>query len=97
VILAIETATPRGSVALVEDGTVVGETYLPAGRQASETILVAVGGLVDGCGAGPAGISCVAVSAGPGSFTGLRVGRAAASSLSSSIRLIPIVILPSLV
>ncbi len=44
-ILAIETATPYGSVALVDRGAVLRETILPPGRQASETILSAVSGL----------------------------------------------------
>ncbi len=77
-ILAIETATPHGSVALVENGVIAAETVLPAGRQGSETLITAVAGLLDARGVAPAGISCVAVSAGPGSFTGLRVGMAAA-------------------
>jgi tRNA threonylcarbamoyladenosine biosynthesis protein TsaB len=78
VILALETATPYGSVALVSGGRVVRETVLPSGRQPSETLLSAVSGLLAECGAAPAEITCVAVSAGPGSFTGLRVGMAAA-------------------
>ncbi|MGE5248097.1 MAG: tRNA (adenosine(37)-N6)-threonylcarbamoyltransferase complex dimerization subunit type 1 TsaB [Verrucomicrobiota bacterium] len=94
-ILAIETATPQASVALVEDGAVVGETFLPAGRQASETILSAVGGLVGGRGAGPARVSCVAVSAGPGSFTGLRVGMAAAKGFCYGWG-VPMVTVPTL-
>jgi tRNA threonylcarbamoyladenosine biosynthesis protein TsaB len=78
VILAIESATPQTSVALVCGGQVAGETVLPSGRQPSETILSAVSGLLAGCGVAHADVSCVAVSAGPGSFTGLRVGMAAA-------------------
>jgi tRNA threonylcarbamoyladenosine biosynthesis protein TsaB len=82
VILAIETATPHGSVALVSDGAILGETGFPSGRQASETVLSAVSGLLAGCGVAPSGVSCVAVSAGPGSFTGLRVGMASAKGFS---------------
>lgn len=77
-ILAIETATPHGSVALVSGGAVAAEIFLPPGRQGSETLIAAVSGLLDGRGIAASGISCVAVSAGPGSFTGLRVGMAAA-------------------
>ncbi len=80
-ILAIETATPHGSVALVSGGSVLSETVLPRGRQASGTILSAVLDLLRETGRGPGEVTHVAVSAGPGSFTGLRVGMAAAKGL----------------
>ncbi|MEW6719449.1 MAG: tRNA (adenosine(37)-N6)-threonylcarbamoyltransferase complex dimerization subunit type 1 TsaB [Thermodesulfobacteriota bacterium] len=95
-ILAIETATPHGSVALVEGGAVAAESFLPEGRQASETVLSAVSALLETRGiAAPAGISCVAVSAGPGSFTGLRVGMAAAKGYGFGWGL-PIALVPTL-
>lgn len=77
-ILAIESATSRGSVALVSGGTVLCEHRLPAGLQPSESYLSAVDRLFSGSGTGPEQVGHVAVSAGPGSFTGLRVGMAAA-------------------
>ncbi len=89
-ILAIETATPHGSVALVSGGTVVGETVLPAGRQLSATLLPAVRELTGGR---PA--SRVAVSAGPGSFTGLRVGMAAAKGFCFGWG-VPLLLVPTL-
>jgi len=95
VILAIETATPHGSVALVEGGVVAAETVLPPGRQGSETLITAVSGLLDARGVGPSGISCVAVSAGPGSFTGLRVGMAAAKGYCFGWKL-PMALVPTL-
>jgi tRNA threonylcarbamoyladenosine biosynthesis protein TsaB len=78
VILAVESATPRGSVALASRGAILAERFLPPGRQASGEYLSAVEGLFADAGARPVDVSCVAVSAGPGSFTGLRVGMAAA-------------------
>lgn len=80
-ILAIESATPHGSVALVSGEAVLGEALLPRERRVSETCLQAIDGLLAECGATPEGITHVAVSAGPGSFTGLRVGMAAAKGL----------------
>jgi len=77
-ILAIESATPRGSVALVRGGTVLCERSLPHGLQPSESYLSEVDRLFPESGTGPEQIGHVAVSAGPGSFTGLRVGMAAA-------------------
>jgi tRNA threonylcarbamoyladenosine biosynthesis protein TsaB len=95
VILALETATPYGSVALVAGGAVVRETALPAGRQASETVLSAVSDLFGDCGVPPGKVACVAVSAGPGSFTGLRVGMAAAKGFCFGWDL-PLVLVPTL-
>jgi tRNA threonylcarbamoyladenosine biosynthesis protein TsaB len=94
-ILAIESATPHGSVALVDRGAVLRETILPPGRQASETILSAVSGLFPPGGPSPREVECIAVSAGPGSFTGLRVGMAAAKGLCFGWG-VPIVRVPTL-
>jgi len=94
-ILAIETATPRCSVALVDEGIVLAETALPEGMQASETLLSGVSELFKSRGATPAALSCVAVSAGPGSFTGLRVGMAYAKGYCFGLNL-PVIPVPTL-
>lgn len=94
-ILAIETATPHGSAALVSGDLVRAEAELPPGRQASGTILSAVDELLRKTGTGPGDVGHVAVSAGPGSFTGLRVGMAAAKGFCFGWR-IPIVPVPTL-
>jgi tRNA threonylcarbamoyladenosine biosynthesis protein TsaB len=94
-ILAIESATPCGSVALVDGGVVVRETFLPPGRQASGTLGSAIEGLFPQGGPSPRGVACVAVSAGPGSFTGLRVGMSAAKGLCLGWG-VPIVLVPTL-
>lgn len=94
-ILAVETATPYGSVALVSEGSVLSESLLPRGRQASATILSALHDLLRGSGCGPGEVTHVAVSAGPGSFTGLRVGMAAAKGLCFGWG-VPIVPVPTL-
>jgi len=78
VILAIESATPRGSVALVSGGAVRAEAFLPPGPRASASYLSAVEALFSASGAATGNVSAVAVSAGPGAFTGLRVGMSAA-------------------
>jgi len=92
-VLAIESATPRGSVALARPGRLLGEVRLPEGRQTSETFLAAAASLLSGAGAGK--VSHVAVSAGPGSFTGLRVGMAAAKGFAFGWS-IPVVCVPTL-
>lgn len=94
-ILAIESATPRGSVALASGGAVLAERFLPPGRQASETYLSAVEGLFAAAGAAPRDVACVAVSAGPGSFTGLRVGMSAAKGFCFGWG-VPLALVPTL-
>jgi len=94
-ILAIESATPCGSVALVSGGRVLGETVLPREKQVSGTFLAAIDRLFEESGRGTSGVTHVAVSAGPGSFTGLRVGMAAAKGFCFGWGL-PIVPVPTL-
>ncbi|MBI5577098.1 MAG: tRNA (adenosine(37)-N6)-threonylcarbamoyltransferase complex dimerization subunit type 1 TsaB [Deltaproteobacteria bacterium] len=91
-ILALETATPCGSVALVSGDIVLANARLPEGRQASGTIIPAFDGLFRDARAAAVDVTHVAVSAGPGSFTGLRVGMAAAKGFCYGIeaRIIPV-------
>lgn len=97
-ILSIESATPRGSVALAGPGCVLAERPLPSGRQASETFLPAVEALLREAGCPPGAVTHVAVSAGPGSFTGLRVGMSAAKGFAFgwSVPLVPVPTLKAL-
>jgi tRNA threonylcarbamoyladenosine biosynthesis protein TsaB len=78
VILAIESATPRGSVALVSGGAIRAEGFLLPGPRASGSYISAVEELFAATGTSFGDVSAVAVSAGPGAFTGLRVGMSAA-------------------
>lgn len=94
-ILAVESASPHGSVALVSGDRVCGEIVLPPGRQVSETFLSAVDRLLRDAGREVTAVTHVAVSAGPGSFTGLRVGMAAAKGFCFGWGL-PIVPVPTL-
>jgi tRNA threonylcarbamoyladenosine biosynthesis protein TsaB len=94
-ILAVESATPRGSVALVSGGAVLAEVFLLPGSRASGSYLPAVEALFAAAGAGAGDVSAVAVSAGPGAFTGLRVGMAAAKGFCFGWR-VPLVPVPTL-
>jgi tRNA threonylcarbamoyl adenosine modification protein YeaZ len=76
-VLALDTASPRPAVALFSDGRLF-EEVLPGDRRASEDLLPAVRRALDAAGRTLAACERIGVCAGPGSFTGLRVGLATA-------------------
>jgi len=76
-VLAIDTASPRPAVAVLSEGR-LSEESLPADRRASEDLLPAVARALSAAGRPLEACTRIAVCAGPGSFTGLRVGLATA-------------------
>ncbi len=73
--LAIETSGSVGSVALSRDGTLIESLELErAGRRHAQTLIVTIRALLERAGISARDCNLVAVSIGPGSFTGLRVG-----------------------
>lgn len=80
--LAFDTATSVATAALVRDGEVLGERATRAFR-----VLEDVDDLFSASGATPAELTGVAVGTGPGSFTGLRLGLAAARGLALALEL----------
>jgi tRNA threonylcarbamoyl adenosine modification protein YeaZ len=79
-ILAFDTATDRATSALVGDGELLGERVSRA-----STLLADVDALVRQAGAHPRDITGLAVGIGPGSFTGIRIGLAAARGLALAL------------
>ena len=79
-ILAFDTATERATSALVDDGEVLGERVSRA-----STLLADVDALLRQAGAHPRDIDALAVGTGPGSFTGIRIGLAAARGLGLAL------------
>jgi len=73
-VLAIDTATATGSVALVQDDRVVGEVGFETPSLHSAHVVPAVESVLRDAGVEPAGVEGYAVTIGPGPFTGLRVG-----------------------
>ena len=80
--LALETSGRVGSVALVLDGAVVAEEQFPHGLKHAAGIIPILDRLCRVQGWAPREVEEVYVSAGPGSFTGLRVGITVAKSLA---------------
>jgi tRNA threonylcarbamoyladenosine biosynthesis protein TsaB len=82
IILGIETATPSGGVALMDEHHLLGSVLRYGGRSHSQRIMAGLDSLLHDLGLTTAKLSGVAVSVGPGSFTGVRVGLAAAKALA---------------
>ena len=82
VILAIETATMCGSIGLVADNICLAEFSLQTGETHSRRLLAGVDWVLRETGLDWPAIDAVAVSLGPGSFTGLRIGLATAKGLA---------------
>lgn len=81
-ILAFETSAKAASTALMEDGILLGESYQNTGLTHSQTLMVMAEDMLKQCGKTMADVTAVAVAAGPGSFTGVRIGVAAAKGVA---------------
>lgn len=81
-VLAVDTTTPRGSVALVSQDGVLAEARVLTADGHSRWLLPAVDALLRGAGVDPAALDAFAVTTGPGSFTGLRVGLSSVQGLA---------------
>ncbi len=80
--LAFETSAKAASVALVQDGKLLGESYQNTGLTHSQTLMVMAEDLLKQCSTKIGDLDAVAVAQGPGSFTGVRIGVAAAKGLA---------------
>ena len=81
-LLAFETSAKAGSVALMEGDKLLGENYQNTGLTHSQTVMAMAQSLIESCGYTPQDVQAVAVAAGPGSFTGVRIGVAAAKGFA---------------
>lgn len=81
-ILALESSATAASVALCEDERLIAQSFLHCGLTHSETLLPLIQQLLENCGLTLAQMDLLAVAAGPGSFTGLRIGVATAKGLA---------------
>ena len=81
-ILAFETSAKAASVALLDDKKLLGESYQNTGLTHSQTLMLMAQDLLKSCGFAPKDVTHLAVAAGPGSFTGIRIGVAAAKGFA---------------
>jgi len=85
-LLSIDTATPCSSVALTMgtrlDGEVLASLSLSSGKTHSRRLLALISYIMQETGVDWPRIEAIAVSLGPGSFTGLRIGMATAKGLA---------------
>ena len=81
-ILAFETSAKAASVALHDGNGLLGESYQNTGLTHSQTLMVMAEDLLKQCGKTASDVTAVAVAEGPGSFTGVRIGVAAAKGFA---------------
>ena len=86
-LVAVESATRAGGAAILYGERLLGEITLNIAITHSERLLAAVDRLLADCGLAPADLEGLAVSVGPGSFTGLRVGLATVKGLAMALDL----------
>lgn len=91
-LLALDSSTPRVTVALVElaaDASmrVVAEHADDAANRHGELLAPAISGVLAAAGAKPADLGAIACGVGPGPFTGLRVGIVTAASIADGLEL----------
>ena len=81
-ILALESSAVACSAALCRDGELVAQSYQNSGLTHSRTLLPMTHALLENCGVPLEEVDVIAVAAGPGSFTGLRIGVSTAKGLA---------------
>ena len=81
-ILALETSGSSGSVAALDEGRLIVERPLAAGSRSAQSLAPGIDSLLAEVGWLVGGVDLVAVTQGPGSFTGLRIGVTTAKALA---------------
>jgi len=81
-ILAFETSAKAASVAVLQDGMLLGEYMQNGGQTHSRTLMKMAQDLLQNCDLNALNVDAVACAVGPGSFTGIRIGLAAAKGFA---------------
>ena len=91
-ILALDSCSRAGGAAVLRDGQILGSVMLDCGFTHSETLLVSVNDLLSSLRMKLRDMDAIAVTVGPGSFTGIRIGLATAKGLAmaAGLPLLPV-------
>lgn len=81
-ILGIDSSAVTAGCALYDNGKIIAEQFLNNGHTHSETMLPMVESMLKNAGVSLTNLDSLAVTAGPGSFTGLRIGIAAVKGMA---------------
>lgn len=81
-LLILDSSSKAASAAVCEDGHLLGESYTNAGKTHSATLLPMAEALLHNCSVPLGELDTLAVTVGPGSFTGLRIGMAAIKGMA---------------
>ena len=84
IVLGIDSSAKTAGVAVLRDGTLLYESWLGTGFTHSETLLELTDAALRAVRITPAAVDVYAVTAGPGSFTGLRIGMALVKGLAAA-------------
>jgi tRNA threonylcarbamoyladenosine biosynthesis protein TsaB len=93
-VLALDAATYSGSVALIRDDTVIGQTVVAMRGKDEERLMPAVASVLSNHSLTPDRLDAVACGEGPGSFTSLRIAASIAKGICAA-RGIPLLVAPS--
>lgn len=81
-ILAVDSSSITASVAVTEDEKVIAEFFMNAGLTHSQTLAPMIDAVLKSSNTDPKDIDLYAVTSGPGSFTGLRIGAATVKAMA---------------
>lgn len=84
-ILAVDTATGSCSVAFFKERRLIAEEVYTAGKTHSRHLMAIIDHILDRCEIAPSDLDGIAVTRGPGTFTGLRIGLSTVKGLAAAI------------
>lgn len=86
-ILGVECSAGPASVAIIEDGRIIASSFVNIKTTHSQTLMPMIADTLKNSGTELSSIDCIAVAAGPGSFTGIRIGISAVKGLAAPTKI----------